>query len=104
MLFFLQLGSLINVVQQHIRNYLDAIFDLIKDFWSVDSPLQPTIILLVENIAVALGSEFKIYLPQLIPQILRVLLHDTSRGRSVTGLWSKTQFPFVCSSIFQLRK
>ena len=39
----------------------------------------------MENIAVALGSEFKIYLPQLIPQILRVLLHDTSRGRSVTG-------------------
>ena len=37
---FQQLGSLINVVQQHIRNYLDAIFDLIKDFWSVDSPLQ----------------------------------------------------------------
>ena len=51
----------------------------------MDSPLQPTIILLVENIAVALGSEFKIYLPQLIPQILRVLLHDTSKGRSVTG-------------------
>ena len=31
----------------------------------------------VENIAVALGSEFKIYLPQLIPQILRILMHDT---------------------------
>ena len=27
---FQQLGSLINVVQQHIRNYLDNIFDLIK--------------------------------------------------------------------------
>ena len=51
----------------------------------IPAPLQPTIILLVENIAVALGSEFKIYLPQLIPQILRVLLHDTSKGRSVTG-------------------
>merc|ERR1719414_1104649 len=33
---FQQQGSLINVVQQHIRNYLDDIFDLIKDFWSVD--------------------------------------------------------------------
>jgi hypothetical protein len=31
----------------------------------------------VENIAVALGSEFKIYLPQLIPQILRILMHDS---------------------------
>ena len=46
-------------------------------FRVADSPLQPTIILLVENIAVALGSEFKIYLPQLIPQILRILMHDS---------------------------
>ena len=82
---FQQLGGLISIVQQHIRNYLDDIFDLIKEFWSVESPLQPTIILLVENIAQALGSEFKVYLPQLIPQILRVLMHDTSQGRQVTG-------------------
>ena len=82
---FQQLGGLISIVQQHIRNYLDDIFELIKEFWSVESPLQPTIILLVENIAQALGSEFKVYLPQLIPQILRVLMHDTSQGRSVTG-------------------
>lgn len=68
-----------------MRNYLDSIFDLIMEFWSVDSPLQPTIILLVENISTALGSEFKIYLPQLIPQILHVLMHDTSRDRHVTG-------------------
>ena len=47
--------------------------------------MQPTIILLVENISIALGSEFKIYLPQLIPQILQVLMHDTSRERQVTG-------------------
>ena len=70
---------------QHVRNYLDSIFDLIMEFWSVDSPLQPTIILLVENISTALGSEFKIYLPQLIPQILHVLMHDSSRDRHVTG-------------------
>ena len=99
---FQQLGSLISIVRQvnwklvlnvnvlihffqHVRNYLDSIFDLIMEFWSVDSPLQPTIILLVENISTALGSEFKIYLPQLIPQILHVLMHDTSRDRHVTG-------------------
>lgn len=82
---FQQLGGLISIVQQHIRNYLDDIFGLIKEFWSVDSPLQPTIILLVENIASALGSEFKVYLPQLVPQILRVLMHDSSTERVVTG-------------------
>lgn len=81
---FQQLAVLIAIVKQHIRNYLDDIFALIKEVWTVNSPLQSTLILLVEHIAVALGAEFKIYLPQLMPQILRVLTHDTSRDRSVT--------------------
>ncbi|XP_063386567.1 serine/threonine-protein kinase mTOR [Cydia fagiglandana] len=81
---FTQLARLIAIVKQHIRNYLDKIFDLIKEFWTPNSPLQPTLILLVEHIAVALGSEFKVYLPQLMPQILRVLAHDTSKDRMVT--------------------
>ena len=82
---FQQLGGLISIVRQHVRNYLDSIFDLIKDFWKDDSPLQPTIILLVESISMALGSEFKIYLPRLIHQIERVLIQDASRDRQVTG-------------------
>ena len=53
---FRQMGILIAIVRQHIRNYLEDLFALIKDFWSVDSRLQPTIIGLVENISVALGS------------------------------------------------
>jgi hypothetical protein len=56
----------------------------LQEFWTINSPLQSTLILLVEHIAVALGAEFKIYLPQLMPQILRVLMHDTSKDRSVT--------------------
>lgn len=81
---FTQLAKLIAIVKQHIRNYLDKIFDLIKEFWTPNSPLQSTLILLVEHIAIALGSEFKVYLPQLMPQILRVLAHDTSKDRFVT--------------------
>ncbi|XP_013189748.2 serine/threonine-protein kinase mTOR [Amyelois transitella] len=81
---FTQLAKLIAIVKQHIRNYLDKIFDLIKEFWKPSSPLQHILILLVEHIAVALGSEFKVYLPQLMPQILRVLAHDTSKDRFVT--------------------
>ncbi len=38
---------------------MEDIFDMIKEFWTADSPLQSTIILLVEAIAVALQSEFK---------------------------------------------
>lgn len=81
---FQQLASLISIVKQHIRNYLDDIFVLIKEFWTNNSPLQATLILLIECIAVALGAEFKIYLPQLMPNILRVLNHDTSKDKVVT--------------------
>lgn len=81
---FQQLALLISIVKQHIRNYLDDIFVLIKEFWTNNSPLQATLILLIECIAVALGAEFKIYLPQLMPNILRVLNHDTSKDRIVT--------------------
>ncbi|KAJ2945766.1 hypothetical protein O0L34_g608 [Tuta absoluta] len=81
---FTQLAKLIAIVKQHIRNYLDKIFDLVKEFWTPNSPLQKTLIILVEHIAVALGSEFKVYLPQLMPQLLRVLAHDTSKDREVT--------------------
>lgn len=84
---FTQLAKLIAIVKQHIRNYLDQILELVKELWTPNSPLQLTlaILLVVENIAVALGSEFKVYLPQLMPQILRVLAHDTSDERIVTN-------------------
>ena len=75
---FQQLASLIGIVKQHIRNYLDDIFDMIKVLQhftiylfylsiylsiclsihlsrSSDSPLQSTIILLVESISIYLG-------------------------------------------------
>lgn len=52
--------------------------------------MQNTIILLIEQIVVALGGEFKLYLPQLIPHMLRVFMHDNSTGRSVTMKVSRT--------------
>ncbi|XP_017768823.1 PREDICTED: target of rapamycin [Nicrophorus vespilloides] len=81
---FQQLAHLISIVKQHIRNYLDDICLLIKEFWTPSSTIQTTLILLIEHIAVALGAEFKLYLPKLMPQILRVLNHDQSKDRVVT--------------------
>ncbi|CAH0563403.1 unnamed protein product [Brassicogethes aeneus] len=81
---FQQLAQLISIVKQHIRNYLDDICSLVKEFWTPSSTIQSTIIHLLENIATALGAEFKVYLPRLIPQILRVLHHDTSKDRRHT--------------------
>lgn len=81
---FQQLSILIEIVKQHIMGYMDDIFKLIKEFWTINTPLQPTLINLMEKIAVALGTAFKVYLSQLMPQILRVLTHDISKDRMVT--------------------
>lgn len=56
-----------------------------KEYWSPNSTMQNTIINLVEQIVTALGTEFKIYLPQIIPQILKVFMQDSSDNRAVTG-------------------
>lgn len=82
---FQQLGMLVAIVKQHIRNYLDDIFALIQDFWMLNASLQVTIILVVEQVALALGSEFKIYLAKLIPLMLKVLVYDSSKDRVVTA-------------------
>ncbi|XP_059613044.1 serine/threonine-protein kinase Tor [Phlebotomus argentipes] len=81
---FQQLSILIEIVKQHIISYMEDIFKLIKEFWTINTPLQATLINLVEKIAIALGCEFKVYLSQLMPQILRVFSHDTSKDRIVT--------------------
>ncbi|KAM8927600.1 serine/threonine-protein kinase mTOR [Pelodytes ibericus] len=81
---FQQLGMLVSFVRSHIRPYMEEIFALIRDYWTMNNPIQSTIILLIEQIVLALGGEFKQYLPQLIPHMLRVFMHDSSSGRSVT--------------------
>ncbi|KAL9903155.1 serine/threonine-protein kinase Tor [Glossina fuscipes fuscipes] len=81
---FQQLAILVEIVRQHIITYMNDIFKLIKEFWTNNTPLQSTLINLIEQIAVALGGEFRNYLAQLIPQILRVLQHDSSKDRNVT--------------------
>jgi len=58
---------------------------LLQEFWMVNPSLQVTIILVVEQIAIALGSEFKIYLSKLIPLMLKVLVYDSSKDRVVTA-------------------
>ncbi|XP_052743299.1 serine/threonine-protein kinase Tor [Bicyclus anynana] len=81
---FTQLALLISVVKIHIRAYLEEIFDLIREYWTPDSPLQPTLILLVEHITVAIGTEFKVYLRKILPNILRVLKNDRSKDKILT--------------------
>jgi len=79
---FKQLGVLVAIVKQHIRDYLDEIFVLIKEYWH--TPLIDQIITLVEEISMALNDEFKVFLPELIPQMLNVLHTDRSPERGPT--------------------
>ncbi|XP_013148241.1 PREDICTED: serine/threonine-protein kinase mTOR-like [Papilio polytes] len=81
---FTQLAQLISVVKIHIRAYLEEIFDIIREYWTPDSPLQPTLILLVEHITVAIGTEFKVYLRKILPNILRVLKYDRTKDKFLT--------------------
>ncbi|KAL0486430.1 phosphatidylinositol kinase-related protein kinase TOR [Acrasis kona] len=73
---FQQLSEVVSIVKQHIRGYLDEIFLLVQDFWNSDDSLKLQIILLEEEICMALNEEFKPYLPKVIPQLLGVLQHD----------------------------
>ena len=74
-----QLGRLVGLVKQHIRDYLDDIFALIKKHW--DDALIIPMITLVEEISVALSDEFKVYLPDLIPSLLLILHTDRTDHR-----------------------
>lgn len=92
MLLFQKLSSLVSIVRHHIRNYLDDIFKLIKEFWDSDFKIQ--IISLEESICLALSEEFKPYLSDVIPHLLDAFQTDHSTEREVTikGLHALTIF------------
>lgn len=79
-----QLGQIISIVKKHIRNYLDDIFKVLRELWHTNSSMQITLFNVVDQIVVALGGEFRDYVPHLIPHILRVLNHDFSPHKEVT--------------------
>ncbi|TPX76526.1 hypothetical protein CcCBS67573_g02191 [Chytriomyces confervae] len=81
---FTKLADLVTIVKQHIRTYLPDIFALINEFWSSQANLQIMILSLIEAIALALDSEFKVHLPALLPQILQIFEVDVSESKQLT--------------------
>lgn len=77
--FFQQLGLLVGLVKEHIKNYILDIFSLIREFWKAN--IQLSILSLVEAVAMALEGELKIYLPNLLPDILQIFETDASERR-----------------------
>ncbi|CUM64043.1 uncharacterized protein PRCAT00001631001 [Priceomyces carsonii] len=81
--YFQQLGALILIVKQHIRPYLSGIFDVIKEFFKINSHLniQVIIINLIESISKALEGEFKMYMSDVLTLLLNVFEEDKSAKR-----------------------
>lgn len=79
-----QLGQIISVVRKHIRIYLDDIFKVLRELWNTNSAMQLPLFSALDQIVIALGGEFRNYVPHLIPHILRALNHDQSARKEVT--------------------
>lgn len=83
--FLTRLASFIEIVGQHIRNYVEDVVQVVKQYWVPDiSPeLAPPLILVVQKVAVAMGAEFKVHLKDILPLILKSLMAD-GKDKSVT--------------------
>lgn len=86
--YFQNLGQLISMVKQHVRNHLPPILATVREFWL--SPTNPTlqivIIDVIQSISLALDAEFKAYLPNLLPLMLQAFdqdLHEVRRQNSL---------------------
>ncbi|KAK9470032.1 armadillo-type protein [Dipodascopsis tothii] len=82
--YFQQLGILIVIVKQHVRNFLPQIFQVIHDFFPQSPNLQSNILSLIESLARALEGEFKMHIPVLLPFLLPVFDNDRSVQRTPT--------------------
>ncbi|KAG0434650.1 hypothetical protein HPB47_018969, partial [Ixodes persulcatus] len=96
------LPSLLNVVRTVDNSFREFLFQQLAqliaiEFWIVNSPIQSTIIMLVEQIVMSLGPDFKMYLPKLVPHALKVFMHDMSADRAVTAKLLMALQKFGCN-------
>ncbi|XP_010936698.1 serine/threonine-protein kinase TOR isoform X1 [Elaeis guineensis] len=76
-----KLGTLVSIVRQHIRKYLQELLSLVSELWSSSFCLPATnrsllgspILHLVEQLCLALNDEFRTYLPAILPSCIQVL-------------------------------
>jgi FKBP12-rapamycin complex-associated protein len=66
-----QLAILVGIVKQHVRNFMPDVFSLVTELWE-NATLQLPIVALIEALGKALDSEFKPFLPTILPLILKV--------------------------------
>uniref|UniRef100_H3G802 Serine/threonine-protein kinase TOR n=1 Tax=Phytophthora ramorum TaxID=164328 RepID=H3G802_PHYRM len=69
---FEQLCDLVQIVEEQIQPHLDhvALLSIVNSYW--DEHLEE-VLNLVKKLANSLGEKFRVYLPDLVPQMLRVI-------------------------------
>lgn len=70
-----KLGDVSALMKEHLVDFLGQVFKLIIEYWNTNII---SLLALVEKLSEALGDIFKVYLPDLIPQMLHVLHKDCS--------------------------
>ncbi|XP_022763546.1 serine/threonine-protein kinase TOR isoform X3 [Durio zibethinus] len=85
-----KLGTLVSIVRQHIRKYLQDLLSLISELWSsfsLPANNRPShgfpVLHLVEQLCLALNDEFRKYLPAILPCCIQVL-SDAERCNDYT--------------------
>ncbi|CAF0752879.1 unnamed protein product [Brachionus calyciflorus] len=81
-----QLGILVNYIRKHIEPYLNRILNTIEYYWNQTGDKQIKMVValidLVQSIANVMDIEFKRYLPQILPLILKQLQKEISDSPS----------------------
>ncbi|KAF8309257.1 phosphatidylinositol 3-kinase [Clavulina sp. PMI_390] len=76
-----QLATLIWIIRQHVRNYLDAIFDLITEVWAKHPNIDYHIVSLISSVAKTLNAEFKPYVHTVLPALLKLFDGEPTEKR-----------------------
>lgn len=78
-----QLGFLVSYIKKHIEPYLTRILNIIEHYWNLpDKQVKMIVALidLVQSIANVMDIEFKRYLPQILPLILKQMQNEIEDG------------------------
>ena len=75
-----QLPSLVAVMRQHARRYLDDLLEVVHEYWDAPPELRPHLLRLLEELSVALGDEFQAYLHTIVPQLVGALAEAERSG------------------------
>lgn len=79
----LQLGFLVSYIKKHIEPYLARILSIIEFYWNlpdIQVKMIVALIDLVQSIANVMDIEFKRYLPQILPLVLKQLQLEIKDG------------------------